>query len=139
MNNDNGGFKMSRTYRRKTTNRVNWACDLEHYISEHIRIEGTYKYVRVPYPKASKAYKKGIARYHSDGATNNFKEPGPSFFRNLFSDRPLRRKAKNELRKFMISVPVAFTGDGREVDFLQVMNECYEPNIPSKGKLPYWT
>jgi len=133
---------MSRTYRRKTTDRVNWACELEHYISEVVFSDYTRfssSWVRVYYPKASKAYKKGLARYHSDGATNNFKEPGPSWFRNLFSDRPLRRKAKNELRKFMISVPVAFTGDGREVDFLQVMNECYEPNIPSKDKLPYWT
>lgn len=132
---------MSRTYRRKTTDRVNWACDLEHYISEVVFSDYTRfsSWVRVHYPKASKAYKKGLARYHSDAATTNFKEPGPSWFRNLISDRPLRRKAKNELRKFMISVPVAFTGDGREVDFLQVMNECYEPNIPSKGKLPYWT
>jgi hypothetical protein len=139
VNNDNGGFKVSRTYRRKTTNRINWACDLDYFISDLVRVPGTYNYVSVYYATDSKEYKKGLARYHSDGATSRFKEPGPSFFRNLFSDRPLRRKAKNELRKFMISVPVAFTGDGREVDFLQVMNECYEPNIPSKGKLPYWT
>ena len=94
MNNNTGGFKMSRTYRRKTTNRINWACDLEHYISEHIRVEGTYKYVSVYYATDSKEYKKGLARYHTDGATNRFKEPGPSFFRNLFSDRPLRRTAR---------------------------------------------
>lgn len=111
---------MSRTYRRKTTNRINWACDLEYYISEHIRVEGTYTYVSVPYPKASKAHKKGLARYHSDGATNNFKEPGPSFFRNLTAERPHRRDSKEQLRKW-------------------TYNEAYEVMILSKPKLDYWT
>jgi hypothetical protein len=49
-----------------------------------------------------------------------FKEPGPAWFRNLCSDRPLRRDVKNELKKFM-------------------SNPNYEPIIVSKGKLPYWT
>ena len=49
-----------------------------------------------------------------------FKDPGPHWFRNLFSDRPLRRYANNELRKFMV-------------------NTEYEPLISRKYKLDYWT
>jgi hypothetical protein len=54
-----------------------------------------------------------------------FKEPGPHWYRNLFTDRPLRREAKRELQKFM-------------------HNPEHEPIIGAsahhyKGKLEYWT
>lgn len=120
VNNNTGGFKMSRTYRRKTTDRINWACDLEHYISDLVRVPGTYNYVSVYYATDSKEYKKGYARYHSDGATSSFKEPGPSFFRNLTAERPHRRDSKEQLRKW-------------------IYNEAYEVMILSKPKLDYWT
>lgn len=120
MNNDNGGFKVSRTYRRKTTNRINWACDLDYFISDLVRVPGTYNYVSVYYATDSKEYKKGYARYHSDGATSRFKEPGPSFFRNLTAERPHRRDSKEQLRKW-------------------IYNEAYEVMILSKPKLDYWT
>lgn len=121
MNNDNGGFKVSRTYRRKTTNRINWMCDLEYYITELVPQEGINRnYIRIPYPKDSKEYKKGYARYHSDGATNSFKEPGPSFFRNLTAERPHRRSSKEQLRKYL-------------------QNQEYEVMVLSRPKLEYWT
>ncbi len=50
----------------------------------------------------------------------NFKEPGPHWYRNLTSDRPLRRRAKNEIQKFM-------------------RDPNYDVVIDSKGKLDYWT
>ncbi len=123
MNNDNGGFKVSRTYRRKTTKRVNWMCDLDYYITELVPQEGINRnrnYIRIPYPKDSKEYKKGYARYHSDGATNSFKEPGPSFFRNLTAERPHRRSSKEQLRKYL-------------------QNQEYEVMVLSRPKLEYWT
>jgi hypothetical protein len=50
-----------------------------------------------------------------------FKEPGPSWFRNLFEERPLRRTSKRELQRYM---------DDDE----------YEPIIDAKQrKRVYWT
>lgn len=124
---------MSRTFRRKSgDSQEKW------YTSTLLRNDAGY-YDSVPYPKDSKEYKKGYAKYHGDHGSHNCKEPGPSWFRNMFSTRPLRGKSRRELHKFIRSVPVAYTGDGREVFFLQVMNECYEPMIDSMGKLSYWT
>lgn len=112
---------MSRTYRRtKERHRRGWFDDEYWYTSEWVRNEVGMISHRERYPKDSIEYKKGYARYHSDAGTHCCKEPGPSWFRNLYSDRPLRRKSKNELRKFMA-------------------NEEYEPVVDRKGKLPYWT
>lgn len=129
---------MSRTYRRKSGHSNGW-IDEGWYTSELVRSEHGYFYIRVPYPKDSKEFKKGYAKYHGDHGSHNCKEPGPSWFRNLFSTRPLRGKARKELHKFMRSVPLVYTVEGKECHFLQVMNECYEPIIDSMGKLPYWT
>lgn len=114
---------MSRTYRRVGQSKLRgWFEDIAWYTSEWIWTEGSYRVLyRRPFPKDSKEYKKGKARYHSDAATHNCKEPGPSWFRNLYSDRPLRRSSKNELRKY-----IACDGE-------------YEPMILRKEKLPYWT
>ncbi len=61
-----------------------------------------------------------LARNKRD-KTIRFKEPGPSWFRNLFEERPLRRTSKKELQKFMA-------------------NEDYEPMIdPKQRKKIYWT
>ena len=109
---------MSRTYRRKNTTNAGWYLNLDFYTSELVRNGWHWEWV--PYPKDSKQYKKGYAKYHGDHGTHNFKEPGPSWFRNLFSTRPERRKAKRELQKYM-------------------SNDEYEPMILKKGKLPYWT
>ena len=115
---------MSRTYRRKGRPKLRGWFDegIAWYTSEWVRAEDGYRVLyRRQFPKGSKEYKKGVARYHSDGATHSCKEPGPGWFRNLYSNRPLRRAAKNELRKYV-------TYDGE-----------YEPMILRMGKLPYWT
>ena len=111
---------MSRTFRRKnTTNNGMW-MDLEWFTSEHVRSVHGWLYINVPYPKSSKEYKKGKARFHSDGCTNTLKEPGPSYFRNLVEVRPLRRRSKILLHKF-------------------VTNGLEDVVIYKKLPLPYWT
>lgn len=113
---------MSRTYRRKgCTRRKGWWDDLKWYVSEWVWADDYSVSYRRPFPKDSKEYKKGAARFYGDAGSHHCKEPGPGWFRNLYSDRPLRRAAKNELRKY-----VTYAGE-------------YEPMILSKGKLPYWT
>lgn len=107
---------MSRTFRRKSGD----PSDRLWHISEHRRIPGTYSYERIYYVVGSDQYKKGLAKYRSDSGTHNCKEPGPSWFRNLTSERPQRRFNRNELRKFM-------------------RNEEYEPMIISRDRLDYWT
>lgn len=114
---------MSRTYRRtKCTRRKGWWDSLDWYTSEWVWAEAGYRVLyRRTYPKDSVEYKKGKARYHSDAGSHSCKEPGPGWFRNLYSDRPLRRSSKNELRKY-----IAYDGE-------------YEPMILRMDKLPYWT
>lgn len=107
---------MSRTFRRK--NGDPW--DKKWHVSDYIRIPGTHCYQRIYYEQGSDEYKKGLARYHSDAGTTNCKEPGPSWFRNLYTQRPHRRHADIEIRKF-------------------ILNDDYEPMIGSKDKLEYWT
>jgi hypothetical protein len=75
----------------------------------------------VEYNATSKAGKKRLAKYRKDGCVHAFKEPGPSWFRNLFSTRPYRRRMKREIQRFI------------ETD-----GEYEVPHI-RKGKLPYWT
>ena len=113
---------MSRTYRRKNSTRNGMWCDLEWYTSDWIHPwidSGCWHSVRIPFEKGSEEWKKGVARFHSDGATNQFKEPGPSWFRNIFQ-RKYRRKAERELQKFM-------------------MDEDYEPMIERMPVMDYWT
>ena len=107
---------MSRTYRRKATD----PTDKKWSVSEHVRIEGTWSYIWVPYPKNSNEYKKGSAKYHSDAGTHNCKEPGPSWFRNLYTERPQRQEARQQLKKFM-----------NDPDFEVILN--------AKDPLEYWT
>ena len=115
---------MSRTYRRKGVKHCNmYFTDLEYFVSDYVLVEyagGFHRNVRVPYEKDSKEYKKGLARFHSDGATHNFKEPGPSWFRNMTNTRPLRQQGRQEIQKWM-------------------RNEEYEPLIDAMGHLEYWT
>lgn len=76
-------------------------------------------YYTVVYKADSKTGKKMLAKARRD-AVIRFKEPGPSWFRNLYTERPLRRQTKRELQKYMA-------------------DPDYEPMIYSKGKLEYWT
>lgn len=107
---------MSRTYRRRGGDSYN----LKYFVYEFAQMPGFAHWCRVEYDRDSKEYAKGKARYHSDGGTWSFKEPGPSWFRNLFTERPLRRHTKRELQKFMLDPE-------------------YEPMVEEMGKLEYWT
>lgn len=118
---------MSRTYRRRhTTQNGMWsdlwyftsafACDLYDMVGEPY----SERFKRIPFEKNSPEYIKGKARFHSDMGTTSCKEPGPHWFRNLYSDRPLRRHNKNELRKY-------------------ILDHDYEPICLEYWKLDYWT
>lgn len=106
---------MARTYRRVNAgyNDKKWEC------GGLVKI-APFHWVRVDYPIGSKEYKKGSARFHSDAGTYSYKEPGPSWFRNVTAQRPYRRDAKKQLHKF-------------------IKHEEYEVIISSKPKLEYWS
>lgn len=112
---------MSRTYRRvKRNKRAHRWDELEWYVSDWVRSEYGWILYRKPYPKDSPEYKAGKAKYHSDAGTHSFKEPGPSWFRNLTNTRPYRRVDKRELQKFL-------------------SDPLYEPMVLPKYPLEYWT
>lgn len=127
---------MSRTY-RNIRYRQMWGSDTNYILSDStndlaeipwdevdwVRYDPSWywtEHYEFKYKKNSKEGKKRIARYRSDAGTHNFKEPGPSWFRNLYTERPNRRKAKRELQKFL-----------RDTE--------YEPMIEAKPPLEYWT
>ena len=116
---------MSRTYRRKSEKdrpsrkRLQWLKS--EFMEWHSYAWSTFtlSYLTKLEP-GTKTYQERMAEYHSDAGTTNFKEPGPSWYRKLTTERPLRRRNKNELRKF-------------------ILDNDYEPMIESKGRLDYWT
>jgi len=67
----------------------------------------------------SKEGKKRLAVFHSDKYIR-FKEPGPAWFRNLFTERPQRREAKRQLDLYL-----------RDPETVVILN--------AKDKLDYWT
>ena len=107
---------MSRTYRR--TSKRSDQTYKKYEVSDIKKINGSY--VWVDYIFGSPEYKRGSARYHSDGGTYYCNEPGPKWFRNLTAERPHKRDAKNQLRRF-------------------VLDPSFEVVIFSKPKLEYWT
>ena len=126
---------MSRTYRRIRYRQM-WGSDLDWVLrdsvyglenvpneTENIHLDpwswrgDSYRFF---YKKDSHEGKKRIAKYFSDAGTHRFKEPGPSWFRNLFTQRPLRRHGKRELQKFLFDPE-------------------YEVIIEEKPPLEYWT
>ena len=127
---------MSRTYRRRRYRQLFGSDDplMDYWVTEDEiiwedveSVVRTYDYGWASHPRFNIRYKpnsktgrKLLAKAKSDAATNRFKEPGPHHFRNLYSDRPLRRKAKEELRKYM------YNGE-------------YEPMILAVPPLPYYT
>lgn len=105
---------MSRTYRRKSLPVPRWI--VRDYDWIWYEAYGTWSYYEV----GSKEYNKALAMHYSDVGTHRFREPGPSWFRNLYTERPQRREAKRQLRKFMV-------------------DEEFEVMLNSKDKLEYWT
>lgn len=108
---------MSRTYRRTGSNVYGW--NSKESALSFLSRNAEHRWCGEKLKPGTKEYKEALARYHSD-STSSFKEPGPSWFRNMFTERPMRRINKRELLKFM-----------RVKD--------YEPMVYAKYPLPYWT
>lgn len=112
---------MSRTYRKTKLNRSTrkFYDKYSRHTFNYI-IRENLIYIKIPMDINSDEYKLEINKFHRDKDISRNKEPGPSYFRNLTSERPLRRKHKLELYKYKL-------------------DNTYELNIVSKGKLQYWT
>lgn len=100
---------MSRTYRRKRDPIPYW-----------IFIEYDTNWNKTFVDRKSEDGKRLKAKYLSDAGTFKHKEPGPSWFRNLYTERPQRREAKRQLKIFMTQ-------------------DDYEVILNAKDKLEYWT
>lgn len=126
---------MSRTYRRRRYRQMfgyddplrdSWCTEEEIIWSDVDYVAKTFEYAfsgprySVRYNKNSRTGRKLTKVAMSDARTYNFKEPGPAWFRNLYSQRPHRRSSKRELQKYM-------------------NNPEYEPMILAMEPLPYWT
>lgn len=92
------GGKMSRTYRRKN----------DKYLIKENRIlldsywdrkDWTYYYERID-PKSKKGKKK-LAKFHSDSPQCIVNWAGPSWFHNLYTQRPYRRDCKRQIQKYL--------------------------------------
>lgn len=104
---------MSKTYRRKKLP-IPW------HVKQELVNVGTRRWRWVDMDTESIEYKKKIAKHYSDAGSYRFKEPGPAWFRNLFTERPQRREARKELQKFL-------------------KDEEYEVMLLPKNPLEYWT
>lgn len=115
---------MSRTYRRKN-GKKNGYLNEEWCTHDYVRVESPsdpryFYYTRVKLDPKSPECIKAIAKFHSDAGTHRCKEPGPSWFRRLYTQRPHRRAAKRELQRWLA-------------------NPDYEPMILPMEPLEYWT
>ena len=105
---------MSRTYRRKSGDQ----SALDWQLKELIRVRPMHwEWVKID-PESNRGIKIK-AKYYSDNH-RDFKEPGPSWFRNFFVERPQRREAKRQLQKYLL-------------------NSEIEVILNSKDPLVYWT
>lgn len=87
---------MSRTYRRKSGDPSS-----KHWVTSEFRlIPGSRYWEWVPLDPNTIEYKRALSHYHSD-SYRGFKEPGPSWFRNLHTERPQRRVARQQLALYM--------------------------------------
>lgn len=109
---------MSRTYRKRKENSkchndedwilresgwgTSWIEDHD-YDRIEVKCHNYYlkTYIVIRINPSSKEGKRRLAKFHSDTGTHNFKEPGPSWFKNLTTIRPYRRKYKEQCRKFL--------------------------------------
>lgn len=106
---------MSRTTRKKGQKSFN-----HFYTLNHLMQDDDTDAIHPPQidPKSEEG-KKRIAIFYSD-KTFKFKEPGPAWFRNVFVERPQRRKAKRQLDAYM-----------KDTETVVILN--------AKDPLRYWT
>lgn len=111
---------MSRTYRRTRPGDLShWSFNIDWKLERSEEFYFVYHWVKRD--KSDPEYQKDLRRAQSDAGTHSCKEPGPRWFRNLFTERPARRKAKRELQKYI------------------ERNGEYEVMILPKEPLEYWT
>ena len=104
---------MARTFKRKNV----FHKDLSWYVSKYEKLEGFRLYQWKLFPSNSKEYKKGKAKFH---AMQNRRWYRPlHHFVNMYTERPQRREAVREIRKFL-------------------SDQNYEVQIREKNKIPYY-
>lgn len=89
---------MSRTYRRKNAK----------YLVEECRVLRTldntgpwHEWEWIEEDPKSKEGKKRLAKFYSDNPQCIFNWYGPSWFHNLYAQRPYRRECKREIKKYL--------------------------------------
>ena len=108
---------MSRTFRRKPNRKTFDKDRYDRYMSYNTRYHFGDRWM---FDHDAKVKRIAEVVFHTDAGTVRFKEPGPSWYRNLYVERPTRRYNKLELKKYMADPE-------------------YEPMVESMGKLVYWT
>jgi len=106
---------MSRTYRRKGGDHT----DLEWQTRVCSQIPGTYIWLWEKMDPKTKQYKKVVNKYHSDAGTQKFNNCPQGWWVNLCIQRPHRRDAKRQLKKWLT-------------------DSEYEVILNAKNPLPYW-
>ena len=104
---------MSRTYRFRHDDwkiKDNWVLseyDLRGivYNPENCEIVQCAKYGvvawKITFYPYSKEGKKRLAKFRSDAKCKYWNHKGPGWFHNLFSQRPYRRDAKNQIKRYI--------------------------------------
>lgn len=121
---------MSRTYRFRKGKFIPWWNDYSWKEWVNIREEDIDPTWEVRLNERSRIFKyarkltgkelKKVKAFQYQDRTFSCKEPGPHWFRNLYTDRPQRREAKRQLKKFLL-----------DTDFEVIINP--------KDPLEYWT
>jgi hypothetical protein len=111
---------MSRTFRKKEGKKHFDPIAKQAYCSDWRSISEWCPTIELyPLDYNSQEYQKESARYHSDAKTKGLNYNGPKWFRKRVVERPQRRQAKTELRKYML-------------------NPDYEVCLTPKNHIPYW-
>lgn len=106
---------MSRTYRRRRGDQT----DLEWQTRVCCQIPGTYYWHWEKMDPESKEYKQAVKKYHSDYGSAHYNGRAPGWWITLTSQRPHRRDAVRQIKKWLL-------------------DPNYEVIIDSKEPLPYW-
>jgi hypothetical protein len=111
---------MSRTFRKKEGKKYFDPFAKKSYCSEWKRVsERCFSWEIVPLAYDTQEYRRESAKYHSDARTKGMNYNGPRWFRNQVVERPQRRQAKEELRKFLLDPE-------------------HEVCLTPKNHIPYW-
>ena len=105
---------MSRTYRfRRDDWKINsnnvlsdWDRRCDQYNPEDYEINrcdnyGIRNWYKIVFYANGKEGKKRLAKFRSDAKCRYWNHRGPGWFHNLFSQRPYRRDAKNQIKRYI--------------------------------------